>query len=40
MRVVRLVLRWCARIAIGFVALSFALVTLYHYVDPPSPRSC
>jgi monofunctional biosynthetic peptidoglycan transglycosylase len=35
MRVVRLVLRWCARIAIGFVALSFALVTLYHYVDPP-----
>ncbi len=35
MRVVRLVLRWCARIALGFVALSLALVTLYHYVDPP-----
>jgi len=35
MRVVRLVVRWCARIVVGFVALSVALVTLYHYVDPP-----
>lgn len=35
MRVVRLVLRWCARVAVAFVALSLALVTLYHYVDPP-----
>jgi monofunctional biosynthetic peptidoglycan transglycosylase len=35
MRVVRLALRWCARIVLGFVALSLALVTLYHYVDPP-----
>jgi monofunctional biosynthetic peptidoglycan transglycosylase len=35
MRVVRLVLRWCARIALGLVAASLAAVTLYHYVDPP-----
>ncbi len=35
MRALRLVLRWCARLAIGFFAASFALVTLYHWVDPP-----
>jgi monofunctional glycosyltransferase len=35
MHVVRLALRWCVRLAVGLVALSFALVTLYHYVDPP-----
>lgn len=35
MRALRLVARWCARLALGFVALSFALVTLYHWVDPP-----
>lgn len=30
----RLVLRWCARLVVGFVTLSFAGVTLYHWVDP------
>jgi monofunctional biosynthetic peptidoglycan transglycosylase len=35
MRVVRLVVRWGARLAFGFVVVSFALVTLYHYVNPP-----
>jgi monofunctional biosynthetic peptidoglycan transglycosylase len=35
MRVVRLVLRWGARFALGFVVVTFALVTLYHYVNPP-----
>lgn len=35
MGALRLVLRWCARLVVGFVALSFAGVTLYHWVDPP-----
>ncbi|MEO6026900.1 MAG: monofunctional biosynthetic peptidoglycan transglycosylase [Candidatus Binatia bacterium] len=35
MRIARLVLRWCARLAFGFVVVTFAFVTLYHYVNPP-----
>ena len=35
MQVVRLVLRWCARLTLGFVLVTLALVTLYHYVAPP-----
>jgi monofunctional biosynthetic peptidoglycan transglycosylase len=35
MRVLRLVSRWCARLALAFVFLTLALVTLYHYVAPP-----
>lgn len=32
---VRLVLRWGARLVLVLVAASLALVTLYHWVDPP-----
>jgi monofunctional biosynthetic peptidoglycan transglycosylase len=35
MRAARLVLRWCARLALIGVAASFALVTLLHWVNPP-----
>ncbi|MCC6850079.1 MAG: monofunctional biosynthetic peptidoglycan transglycosylase [Deltaproteobacteria bacterium] len=35
MRALRVVLRWGARLGIGFVAASLAVVTLYHWVDPP-----
>jgi len=35
MPLARLVLRWCARLAFGFVVVTFAFVTLYHYVNPP-----
>jgi len=35
MGALRWLVRWCARLALGFVAVSVALVTLYHYVDPP-----
>jgi monofunctional biosynthetic peptidoglycan transglycosylase len=35
MRAVRFVLRWGTRVAIGFGVVTFALVTLYHYVNPP-----
>jgi monofunctional biosynthetic peptidoglycan transglycosylase len=35
MHLVRLVLRWCARLALAFLVVSFALVTLYHWVNPP-----
>src|SRR6185436_19886456 len=35
MGVMRLVGRWLARALFVFVVGSFALVTLYHYVDPP-----
>ncbi len=35
MRVVRLVLRWCLRLALAFVLVSVGFVVLYHYVNPP-----
>ena len=35
MRALRVVVRWCVRLALGFVAVSLASVTLYHWVDPP-----
>ncbi len=35
MGALRLVLRWCVRFGLVFVAASLALVTLYHWVDPP-----
>jgi monofunctional biosynthetic peptidoglycan transglycosylase len=35
MRVLRSLLRWCARVALGFVVVTLALVTLYHWVNPP-----
>ena len=35
MRALRWVVRWCARMVLAFVAVSVALVTLYHYVNPP-----
>lgn len=34
-RALRLVLRWSVRLVLGAIAASFALVALYHWVDPP-----
>ena len=35
MRVFRWLRRWCVRVALGFVFVTVALVTLYAYVHPP-----
>ena len=35
MRALRRLLRWLGRLILAFVVVSLALVTLYHYVDPP-----